>query len=309
MKALITGATGFIGKSLLARLEKRVVLTRNVAAAKSTLAKYLPEVYAWNAEREQPPADAFEGVEAVFHLAGDPVAEGRWNAAKKQRMRDSRIAGTRNLVNTLLQLRTKPRVLVAASAVGFYGDRGEEILDERSPEGKGFLTDLCRDWETEAQKATQAGIRVVNIRIGIVLGNGGGALDKMLLPFRLGVGSALGSGRQYMPWIHLDDLVDLMAFAAEHDSLSGPVNGVAPNPVTNAEFTKSLGRALRRPTFFPAVPAFALRMMLGEFGDILLHSQRVIPRAALNAGFQFRYEHLDTALQQIISGETAKGAA
>lgn len=300
MKALITGATGFIGPYLLARLERRVVLSRNVEVAKQKLAKFNPEVFAWDAERAPPPATAFEGVEAVFHLAGDPVAEGRWTAAKKQKLRDSRVIGTRNLLVTLGELKNKPKVLVSASAVGFYGDRGEEILDEQAKPGSGFLAELCRDWETEAQAAEKLGIRVVNVRIGIVLGKGGGALAKMLLPFQMGVGSALGSGKQYMPWIHVQDLVDLMVFAAEHENVRGPINGSSPHPVTNYEFTKSLGRALGRPTFFPAVPGFALKLMLGEFGDILLHSQRVIPRSPLNAGFQFQFEKIDAALQDVL---------
>jgi uncharacterized protein (TIGR01777 family) len=299
MKALVTGATGFIGPVLLSRLEQRVVLTRNVSTARAKLAKFNPEVFAWDADHKSPPAEAFQGVEAVFHLAGDSVAEGRWTAAKKQRLVDSRVNGTRHLLAALRALSVRPKVLVSASAVGFYGDRGDAILDEQAAPGTGFLADLCRDWEREAMAAESLGIRVVTVRIGIVLGKGGGALGKMLLPFQLGVGSPLGSGKQYMPWIHVDDLADLMMFAATHDSLRGPVNGTAPEPVTNAVFTHALGRALGRPTFFPAVPSFALRLMLGEFGDILLHSQRVIPRAALNAGFTFAHEQVAAALNNI----------
>ena len=309
MKSLVTGATGFVGQKLLAHLERRVVLSRNAAKARKTLAGFLPDVFEWNAEKQPAPAAAFAGVDAVFHLAGEPVAEGRWTEEKKRRLRESRVAGTRNLVDTLLKLEKKPKVLVSASAVGFYGDRGDEILDEQSPPAHNFLADLCRDWENEARRATAAGIRVVSVRVGIVLGQGGGALDKMLLPFRMGVGSILGSGKQYMPWIHIEDLVNLLVFAADHEALRGPVNGAAPNPVTNAEFTKSLGRAVHMPTFFPAVPGFALRMMFGEFGDILLHSQRVIPRAALNAGYQFQFEHLDDALREILGPKTSPQAA
>jgi uncharacterized protein len=300
MKSLVTGATGFIGPQLLSRLEQKVVLTRKVEQAKQKLRTYNPEFFAWDAELQPPPAVAFAGVETVFHLAGDPVAEGRWTTAKKQKLRDSRILGTRNLLATLAQLPQKPKVLVSASAVGFYGDRAEQILDESAAPGQGFLADLCRDWEAEAAAAEKLGIRVVQVRIGIVLGAGGGALGKMLLPFQLGLGSPLGSGRQYMPWIHVHDLVDLMVFAAEHENVRGPINGTSPNPVTNYEFTKSLGRALGRPTFFPPVPGFALRLMLGEFGDILLHSQRAIPRAALNAGYHFAFEHVETALRDVL---------
>jgi uncharacterized protein len=301
MKALFTGATGFIGSCLMSRVEQRVVLTRNVAAAQKKLAEFNPQVYAWNAEKEPAPMSAFAGVQTIFHLAGEPVAEGRWTDAKKRRLRDSRILGTRNLVETLRQLNDKPKVLVAASAVGIYGDRGEEILQENASSANDFLADLCRDWEAEAHTATSLGIRVVSIRIGIVLGNGGGALQKMLTPFRLGVGSALGSGKQYMPWIHLHDLADLFVYAAEHESLMGPVNGTSPNPVSNYEFTKTLGKTLGMPTFFPAVPGFALKLMFGEFGNILLHSQRVMPHKALNAGFQFRYSELAPALVNILA--------
>lgn len=308
MKALVTGATGFVGPRLLSRLERRVVLSRNVDSAKKKLSAYLPEVYAWNTEKQPAPAEAFRGVEAVFHLAGDPVAEGRWNAEKKRKLVDSRVLGTRNLVDTLLKLPEKPKVLVSASAVGYYGDRGEEVLTEAASPANDFLADLCVQWEREAQRAREAGIRVVTIRIGIVLGKGGGALAKMLLPFQLGIGSPLGSGKQYMPWIHIDDLADLMVFAAEHEKLSGPVNGTAPNPVTNREFTKTLGRVIGMPTFFPNVPGFALSLAVGEFGQILLHSQNAIPQAAQEAGFEFAYPDLESALENVLRSEPAKAA-
>jgi uncharacterized protein (TIGR01777 family) len=228
------------------------------------------------------------------------VAEGRWTEQKKARIRDSRIIGTRNLVAGLRGLATKPKTLVSASAVGYYGSRNDQELDEQAPPGSDFLAEVCAGWEREAAAACELGIRVVSIRIGIVLGVGGGALAKMLTPFKLGLGSPLGSGRQYMPWIHIDDLIELVLFAARNPSVSGPMNGVAPRPVTNHEFTKTLGRVLGRPTFMPAVPPLALKVLVGEFGTVLLDSQRAIPRAALQAGFVFRFPELEPALRELL---------
>jgi uncharacterized protein (TIGR01777 family) len=303
MRALVTGATGFVGHRLLSRLEKPVVLTRNVAKSEKALAPFNAKAFAWNVQAEPPPQAAFHGIDTVIHLAGDPVAQGRWTAAKKARIRESRIAGTRNLVATLAALPTKPRVLVSASAIGYYGSRGDERLDERSTPGDDFLAQVCIEWEREAQRAAELGIRVVLIRIGIVLGERGGALAKMLTPFYLGLGSPLGSGRQYMSWIHIDDLVEEMLFAAREPQLSGPLNGVAPHPVTNREFTKVLGKVLKRPTFMPAVPKFALKAMLGEVSDVLLASLRVYPQTPLAAGFPYKYPELEPALRQILKRE------
>jgi uncharacterized protein (TIGR01777 family) len=300
MRAVITGGTGFIGKRLAAKLDRPVVLSRNVSRGSKAVGDRA-QVVAWDAEREPAPAAAFADVEAVFHLAGDPVAEGRWTAAKKQRLRESRIAGTRNLVAGLKTLEQRPRVLVSASAVGFYGDRGDEILTEQASRADDFLAHLCADWESEARAAEGLGMRVVCVRIGIVLGRGGGALAKMLLPFRLGLGSPLGNGKQYMPWIHVDDLVSIMLFAAATPTCPSVLNGAAPQPVTNREFTHALGRALHRPTFFPPVPGFMLRLLVGEFGQILLYSQRAVPQGALDAGFVFQYPQLEAALGDVLS--------
>jgi uncharacterized protein len=299
MRALVTGATGFVGRRLLARLREPVVLSRDGAKAEHNLAPFGVKAFSWNPILEPPPAEAFDGIDAVFHLAGESVASGRWTSAKKVRMRESRIAGTRNLVSALAALPVKPRVLVSASAVGFYGDRGDEILTESSSPAGDYLAELCQAWEREARGAEAHGIRVVMLRIGIVLGRKGGALAKMLTPFYLGAGAPLGSGRQYMPWIHLEDLVGMMLFAAEHDQVHGPWNGTAPSPVTNREFTNSLGRAIHRPTFLPPVPPFMLRVLFGEFGSILLGSQRALPKAAEEAGFKFAYPELEPALQDI----------
>ncbi len=301
MQALVTGATGFVGRRLLAKLQQPVVLSRNAAKAEQALKPLEVKAFCWDPQTGPPPAAAFAGIDAVVHLAGDPVAEGRWTAAKKARIKDSRVIGTRNLVAGMRSLATKPRVLVSASAVGIYGSRGDEALDETSAPAGDFLADVCAGWEREAAAARELGIRVVPIRIGIVLGKGGGALGKMLTPFRLGLGSPLGSGRQYMPWVHLDDLVELMLFSAREENVTGPLNGVAPSPVTNREFTKTLGRALGRPTFMPPVPRFALRTMLGEFADVLLASQRVYPRAAESAGFTFKFRELEPALRDILA--------
>ncbi len=300
MKALVTGATGFVGKQLLSHLKGAHVLSRNAEKAQKGLSAFGVKAFSWSPEREQPPAEAFDGVDAVFHLAGESVAEGRWTQAKKKRMWDSRIQGTKNLVNGLAGLKNRPKVLVCASAIGLYGDRGDELLPESASPANGYLADLCREWEREAAVAKTLGIRVVSIRVGIVLGEKGGALAKMLTPFYLGVGSPLGSGKQYMSWIHLDDLVGMMLFAAEHDNVTGPLNGTAPNPVTNKDFTKALGKAVHRPTFFPAVPGFVLRLALGEFAGVLLGSQRCVPKAALDAGYRFKFAEIEPALADIV---------
>jgi uncharacterized protein (TIGR01777 family) len=232
------------------------------------------------------------------NLAGEPVVQ-RWTAAARERILNSRIQGTRSLVATLRK--HPPTVLVSASAVGYYGSRGDEILTEDSPAAPDFLGQVAVEWEQAARAAEEFGVRVVTPRIGVVLGRGGGALAQMLPPFRLGVGGRLGTGKQWMPWIALDDLVSLIEFAIEEAALTGPVNAVAPNPVTNAAFTRELAAALHRPAIFP-VPAFALELLFGEMSQILLGSQRVIPQAALRAGFQFHFADLGQALRHAVTG-------
>jgi uncharacterized protein len=296
LRALITGASGLLGGRLVARLDAPVVLSRDPGAARRRLGDV--EAYPWNPEVGPPPAEALRDVDAVFHFAGEPVAEGRWTAAKKQRIRDSRIVGTRNLVAGLAARAagaTRSTVLVSASAVGFYGDRGDEELDERSSAGGGFLSDVCADWEREAMAATRLGARVVCVRIGVVLAPDGGALARMIAPFRLGVGGRLGSGTQWMPWVHVDDVVSLFLHAGRSAGLEGVVNAVGPAPVTNAEFTSELGRALRRPALL-AVPRAALRIAFGELADVLLASQRVLPRRTLESGFEFTHTTVAGAL-------------
>jgi uncharacterized protein (TIGR01777 family) len=299
MRALVTGATGFIGPRLLRLLDSPVVLSRNPERARGRLGPSVGPIYRWDPHAGPPPAEAFAGVDTVFHLAGESVAEGRWTAAQKARIRDSRVIGTRNLVLGITQTQTKPATLVSSSAVGIYGNRGDEELVETSAPGTGFLADVCQEWEREARAAATAGIRVATLRTGIVLGSGGGALGKMLTPFRLGAGGPLGNGRQWMPWIHVADLARLYVHAADHETVRGAVNGVAPEPVRNSDFTRALGKQLRRPAFMPA-PYLGLRLLFGEFAQVLFDSQRVLPRVALETGFVFQYPDIAAALREIL---------
>lgn len=298
MKALITGATGFVGRRLVARLPDCVVLARDVARAKAILGDV--NAYPWDASHCPPPPEALRGVETIFHLAGEPLAEGRWTSAKKQRIRDSRVFPTRNLIEAVMRAGFRPRTLVSASAIGYYGSRGDESLDEQSAPGHDFLAEVCQHWEDEANRGRDAGLRVVTVRTGVVLGRGGGALQRMLTPFKLGVGGVLGDGRQWMSWIHMDDLVNLLLFLAENPTIEGPVNGVSPTPVTNREFTKTLAAALHRPALFP-VPKLAVRVAFGEVADVLFASQRVLPRAAQSHGFEYRFPTLVGALEEILA--------
>jgi len=303
MKALVTGGTGMVGPRLLRQLDKPTVLTRNPERARQSIGHLAGRIIAWDPMQGPPQADAFDGVEAVYHLAGESVAGSRWTAAQKARIRDSRVVGTRNLVQGIRQAASKPGVLVTASAVGYYGDRGEEELTESSPPARDFLADVCVAWEREAIAAEDLGVRVVTERTGIVLGHGG-ALAKMLTPFKLGAGGPLGNGRQWMPWIHVDDLARLYVHAAERPSIRGAMNAVAPNPVRNTEFTKALGRQLRRPAFMPA-PYIGLRIVFGEFAQVLFASQRVIPKVAIDTGFTFQYPEIAAALKEILAPAAA----
>jgi uncharacterized protein (TIGR01777 family) len=253
----------------------------------------------WDAARGEPSADGLRDADAVIHLAGAPVAQ-RWNAQVKRDIRESRVAGTRNLVQALAKLSRRPQVLICGTATGYYGSRGDEVLAESSAPGSDFLAELCVDWEREAQSAEALGMRVVRVRTGIALDARGGALPRMLPPFKMGVGGKLGSGRQWMSWIHLDDLAGLFQFALSNP-VSGAINGVSPNPVTNAEFTKILAAAVHRPAIFP-VPAIALRMLFGEMSGMLLASQRVAPKAAESAGYTVRFPELARALADVLKG-------
>jgi len=296
MRITVTGASGFIGRRLIERLESGGCALR-VAGRKPV--GNLPFFF-WEACAENlPPEESLRGAEAVIHLAGESVAQ-RWTSEAKRRIRTSRVDGTRRLVEALSRLPRRPGVLVCASAIGIYGSRGDEILTEQSPSGEGFLAEVCREWEEVAAAAETLGVRVVRLRTGMVLGRDGGALVRMLWPFRLGLGGRLGSGRQWMSWIHRDDLVELIRFTAEQPAVRGAVNAVAPHPVTNAEFTRQLAATLRRPAVFP-VPAFALRALFGEMASILLDSQRAVPEAAQRAGYRFEHPELGPALRHLFA--------
>ncbi len=295
MRALVTGATGFIGRRLVAALDRPAVLSRDAAAAARALSA---EAHAWDPLAGPPPAAALDGAEAVFHLAGETVA-GRWSERKKRAIRASRVLGTRHLVDAIAAARARPAVLACASAVGYYGDRGEELLDEKSSPGDDFLAEVCRAWEDEAGRARDLGVRVVSLRIGLVLGRGGGALAAMVRPFRLGLGGRLGSGRQWVPWIHVDDVVGLFLHAAKQPSLAGPLNAVAPDPARNVDFTRALAAALHRRAILPA-PRALLRVAVGEFASALVASQRVTPAAALASGYTFRFPTLAAALADAV---------
>ena len=298
---LVSGATGFIGSRVCTVLHEQGdtvhVLSRNPTRAQTKL-QSARAVYGWNPETEKLPSEATSDVKAVVHLAGETIA-GRWNAEKKRRIRDSRILSTRNLVESFAGVSPKPDVLVCASAIGYYGDSGDEHFTEMSPAGTDFLAEVCQEWETEAQKADAFGIRVVMVRIGLVLGIGGGLLTQVLPPFKMGVGGILGSGRQWMSWIHVDDAVGIVLHALENEEIRGPLNATAPAPVRNVEFTKTLGTVLRRPTLFP-VPTFGLRLMMGEFADFVVLSQNVLPEKTEVSGYEFRYRTLEPALRNLL---------
>lgn len=295
MKILITGATGLIGQELSKYLE-----TQGHTIYSLTRGKGGDHAIHWDPEAEQINRPAIEGFDAVVHLAGENIAEGRWTKAKKQRILDSRVDGTEFLCNVLANLVNPPKVLISSSAIGWYGSRGDELLTEKSGPGEGFLADVCKQWEAATEKAKKAGIRVVNLRTGVVLSNKGGALAKMLLPFKLGAGGVIGNGKQWMSWIGLEDLVRMIEFAITNQTVSGPLNGVAPGAVTNREFTKTLGKVLHRPTIFP-MPAFVARIAFGEMADaLLLSSSKVVPKTATENGFKFRWNRLEDCLEAII---------
>jgi uncharacterized protein (TIGR01777 family) len=300
MKALVTGGTGFVGPRLLRLLDQPVVVSRNPERARRAVGHLAGRIIRWDPLEGPPPPEAFADIDVVYHLAGESVAEGRWTAAQKARIRDSRVIGTRHLVQGIAQAARKPRVLVSASAVGYYGDRGDEELTETAPPAHDFLADVCVEWEREADAARSSGVKVVTARTGIVLGAGGGALAKMLTPFKLGAGGPLGNGRQWMPWVHVADLARLYVHAADHGEIDGAMNAVAPNPVRNSEFTRALGRQLHRPAFMPA-PYIGLRVLFGEFAQVLFASQRVIPKVALDTGFVFQYPDIAAALREILA--------
>jgi len=294
VNVLISGASGFVGSALSNELGAQGHAVRGFSRRPGS------DFFIWDPLAGKPPAAAFEDVDAVIHLAGESVV-GLWTQAKRKAIHDSRVDGTKNLVAALADLDRRPRTLISASAVGYYGDRGDEELTEDSAPGEGFLTDTCLAWEQAASEAEDLGIRVVRLRIGIVLAAGGGALGAMHLPFRLGLGGPLGDGKQWSSWITRSDLIRLISFAIEDDSVTGAVNATSPEPERQRVFARTLGRVLSRPAFLPA-PAFALRLILGGFSTELLSSKKVLPRAAESYGFEFDHPSLEPALREILSG-------
>ena len=302
MKVGVTGATGLIGRRLVATLVARgdavTVFSRGATRARERLPG-VGDVVEWDPASGPAPASALARLDAVVNLAGERIDQ-RWNEDVKRRIHESRVSGTRNLVAGFEHAEPRPAVLVSASAAGYYGDRGDELLEENAAPGSDFLAELCVAWEEAAERASALGVRVVRIRTGIVLDRHDGALARMLLPFRLGVGGPIGSGRQYMPWIVLEDLIEIYIAALDGDDWSGAVNGATPEPVTQAEFARALGRALHRPAVLP-VPPIALRILFGELAESLTSGQRMIPSRPLALGYKLRHPELGRALEAVLS--------
>jgi uncharacterized protein (TIGR01777 family) len=301
VRVLVTGASGFIGSALcdalLARGDEVVGLTRDPAEARGTN----PTIawHAWEPTLERPPAEAFDGVDGVVNLLGEKINQ-RWTDESKRRIMESRRTGTHNLAQAIAGLERKPKVLVNQSAIGFYGNRGEAIVDESAEPGEGFDSEVVREWEKAARGAERSGLRLVIVRTGHVLDPGGGLLAEMLTPFKLGVGGPIAGGKQYMSWIHIDDEVGILLWALDNERVRGVINSTAPNPTTNRELSKALGRALGRPAVVP-VPGVALDLKFGsEFGKVLRDGQRVMPRRALDLGYEFKHPDLDEAFESLL---------
>lgn len=297
----VTGATGLIGRRLVGELLERgwevTILSREPERAHLALGDV--QAYGWDPIEEVAPEQALSGRDAVAHLAGEPVSQ-RWTPTARQAIRDSRVEGTEHLVAGLRDAEPRPRVLVSSSATGYYGPHGAEPIDEEAPPGGDFLAEICAAWEHAAGRAQELGIRVVLVRTGVVLDRAGGALAKMLLPFQLGLGGPIAGGRQYMPWIHAEDVVGMMLAALDDERWSGPVNATAPVPVTNRDFSRALGRALRRPALLP-LPGLALRLLYGEMAEIVTTGARVVPARPLMLGYEHRHPDLDEALRSTLS--------
>lgn len=300
MRILVTGGSGFVGSSLVPFLVAKGYIVSKLVYSLTPI----PGMLTWNPDKGQIDPVSLEGFDAVIHLAGENIADNRWSEEKKKKILDSRVIGTRLLCQTFAMLKQPPKVFISASAIGYYGCRGDTLLTEESSGGQGFLAEVCREWEIASQFASKIGIRVVNPRIGMILSADGGALKQMLLPFKFGLGGRLGNGQQYMSWIAIDDVVGALALALNRDSMKGPINVVAPQPITNAEFTRILGEVLHRPTLIP-LPAFAARFAFGEMADeLLLCSARVAPKRLQDEGYQFLYPNLKDALQHLLTKES-----
>lgn len=301
MNILVTGGTGFVGRPLCRALRgtghSLTVLTRNASAAKAALGEGI-DLIPWKPDTGELPPKALKGVQAVVNLAGESIGAGRWTEARKRSILSSRVQTTRGLVEVLQRAGERPSVLVSASAVGFYGPRGDEEVTEADRAGDDFLARVCVAWESEARKAEALGMRVVLVRLGVVLGEGGGALDRMVSPFRLYAGGPVGSGRQWFPWIHRDDVIGIIRWALEHPDIRGPVNATAPAPVRMRDFSRALGQVMRRPSWLP-VPSWLLYLALGEMAGMLVNGQRVLPRVVLEAGYSFRFGRVEEALRDI----------
>jgi uncharacterized protein len=297
MKVLITGASGLVGKALQRSFSEKgyemLLASRSDHKAATDIK--------WTVDQGFSEPERLEGLDAVVHLAGESVSGLRWTDEKKKAIKDSRVLGTRSVVDAISRLKARPKVFVAASAIGFYGERGDEEVSESSTAGHGFLADVAKEWEGEARRAEDAGIRTVLLRTGIVLSKDGGALATMLLPFKMGVGGVVGSGKQWMSWISIDDHLAVINFVIENENIRGAVNAVSPNPVTNEEFTKTMGEVLYRPTFIP-LPEIAVSMLMGEMGDaLLLTSTKVLPARLQQAGFEFAFPELKVALEHTLA--------
>lgn len=297
MKILITGASGLVGKELQKSFAEKGYEMLLASRSEPKDDNHIQ----WTIDEGFAEPEKLEGVDVVVHLAGENVSGGiRWTDEKKKAIRDSRVLGTRNVVDAISKLKKKPHTFIASSAIGFYGERGDEEVTESSAAGDNFLAGVCKEWEAESRRAEDAGIRTVLLRTGIVLSKDGGALGTMLTPFKLGVGGVVGSGKQWMSWISMDDEIAIINYAIENENIRGAVNAVSPNPVTNEEFTKTLGEVLYRPTFIP-LPEFAVSMIFGEMGDaLLLASTKVMPKRLEDAGFEFKFPNLKEAVENAV---------
>ena len=299
MAILVTGGTGFIGKKLIPLLGNCLITSRHPNSAAAKFEGLPVDILEWDPTKQPLKLAPDTPIEGVINLMGESIADGRWDSAKKKRILDSRVNGTRELINSLKVLNQPPKFFISTSAIGYYGDCGDKVLTEEESPGKGFLSDVCVQWEKATQEAAQMGMRVAIIRVGIVLGHGGGALDGMLPIFKKGLGGRLGNGKQWISWIHIQDLIQMFQWATVTDTAQGPFNGTAPEPVTNATLTSELASALGMPAVLP-VPRFAVRLKFGEFADSLFESQRVSSQKALDHGFQFKFRELPACLSDLL---------